>query len=394
MKFGYFHNPHDTTQQRPYVDVLRELRQMAQACDRGGFDVFWLPEHHFSVWGRELLPNPLMMLADLAARTERMRMGLAAAIITFWHPLRLAEDVALLDNLTDGRLELGVGRGNYGLEATNLNPQADPNNPEMNYKVFAETLAILKKALGEERFQHRGEIYSYPYPGFKADRAHSVNDPAYVDAATNELVRLTTFPRPHQRPHPPMWQVVDGDNSIEFAAANDLGIIMWRPPVKSLKRRLTLYKDTAKRTRGVDLPMGARTAIMRETFCAESKAEARRIAGDAALEALNFANWRGPKIYLDPDETLDPATEAALKKRLTWEFVEPRTCLFGSPDDIVAKLEELERETGIEQVVMACNWPGLAHEHSMRSIKLISDEVIPRFKERRAERKGRAAAAE
>jgi alkanesulfonate monooxygenase SsuD/methylene tetrahydromethanopterin reductase-like flavin-dependent oxidoreductase (luciferase family) len=186
MKFGYFENLKDPTQQRPYRDLVAEMREVAILLDEGGFDYIWLPEHHFSIWGRELLGNPLLALADLAVRTKRIRLGLAAAIITHWHPLRLAEDLALLDNLTDGRLEIGVGRGNYGLEATNLNPIADPNNQDQNFKVFTESFEIIKKALSEDRFSYRGQFYQFPAPGFRADRAHSVNDPAYVDAATGE----------------------------------------------------------------------------------------------------------------------------------------------------------------------------------------------------------------
>ena len=140
MKIGYFCNPWNIG--RDYRDILNEVRELARFCEQAGFDNFWLAEHHFSIWGREMLPNPLIMAADLAARTERIRIGLAAAIITFWHPLRLAEDIALLDQLCDGRLELGVGRGNYGLEGLNLNPKADPNNPADNFGVFEDTINI------------------------------------------------------------------------------------------------------------------------------------------------------------------------------------------------------------------------------------------------------------
>jgi len=394
MKFGYFENLKDPSQKRPYHDLVVEMRELATLLDEGGFEYIWLPEHHFSIWGRELLPNPLLAAADLTARTKRLRIGLAAAIITHWHPLRLAEDLALLDNLTDGRLEVGVGRGNYGLEATNLNPIADPNNQEQNFAVFAETFEIVKKALSQERFSHKGRFYQFPAPGFRADRAHSVNDPAYVNASTGELTQLSIFPRPCQKPHPPMWQMVDSDRSIEYAAANDCGIIMWRPTVASLKERLRLYRDTAKRARGVDIPTGARTAIMREVFVADSEAEARRIAEESMMGALNFANWRGPKIFLNPGETIDPALEAQLKKKLTYDFVGHRSVIFGSPDQVADKLEELEVEVGIEQVVVKSSWPGLSHEHTMRSLRRFISEVIPRLEERRARRGTSSAAAE
>jgi alkanesulfonate monooxygenase SsuD/methylene tetrahydromethanopterin reductase-like flavin-dependent oxidoreductase (luciferase family) len=392
MKFGYFENLHDVTQQRSYLEMIDELREIAQLCDSGGFDTFWLPEHHFSIWGRELLPNPLMMLADLAPRTKNIRLGLAAAIITHWHPMRLAEDLALLDNLTGGRLEIGVGRGNYGLEATNLNAQADPNNQEQNFKVFVETLEIVKKALSQERFSHRGEFYAFPAPGFRADRAHSVNDPAYIDKESGELIKLTTYPRPHQKPYPPLWQMVDSDRSIEHAAAQDCGIIMWRPTIASLKQRLRLYRDTAQRTRGIDLPVGARTAIMRDTFVAESEAEARRIAESSMMASLNFSNWRGPKIFLNPGEELTPEQEAQYKKKLTYDFVGARSVFFGAPDHVLDKLEELDSETGVEQVVLKCSWPGMPHEHTMRSLRLLTTEVLPRFRARRVGRKAAAAA--
>src|SRR5436190_296466 len=222
-KFGYFENLTDPTQRRPYRDLIREMRELATLLDKGGFDYIWLPEHHFSIWGRELLGNPLLTAVDLAARTKRLRIGLAAAIITHWHPLRLAEDLALLDNLTDGRLEVGVGRGNYGLEARNLNPLADPNKPAMNLKVFLETLGVLRAALSEERFSYKGDIYTFPAPGFRADKAHTVNDPRYVDPATGELVKLTTYPRPRQKPMPPMWQMVsEAHDAIRGAAALDM----------------------------------------------------------------------------------------------------------------------------------------------------------------------------
>ena len=142
MKFGLFANIHDPTRSRDYSAMVNEMREVAAFLDDAGFDMIWLPEHHFSVWGREMMGNPLLMAADLAARTKRIRIGLGAAIITFWHPLRLAEDIAMLDHLSGGRLEFGVGRGNYGLEAQNLNPLADPNNPAMNLKVFSEALGV------------------------------------------------------------------------------------------------------------------------------------------------------------------------------------------------------------------------------------------------------------
>jgi alkanesulfonate monooxygenase SsuD/methylene tetrahydromethanopterin reductase-like flavin-dependent oxidoreductase (luciferase family) len=395
MKYGYFANIHDPSQSRDYGDMIAELRELAQLCDKSGFETFWLPEHHFSVWGRELLGNPLMMLADLGARTQRIRLGLAAAIITFWHPLRLAEDLALLDHLCGGRLEIGVGRGNYGLEASNLNPAADPNNRAGNVKVFLETLEVVRKALTDDRFAHRGDLFAFPAPCFRADKAHTVKDPAYVDPATGELVRLTTYPRPKQRPMPPLWQVVSEDyESIRFCARNDMGLIMWRPTVKETRRRLDAYKEAWEAAAGRMMTSAPRAALVRDTFVADSTAEARRIAGKAVMDALNFANWRGARIFLDPDEMLEAEEEARLGKELTFDFVNERALLFGSPDEVLAKLIALHEQTGIGQIIFKSCWPGLPHEHTLRSMQRLASDVLPRFERHLANAAGPRAAAE
>lgn len=381
MKFGYSANISDITRKRNYSEMIAEMRELAEYCDRSGFDAFWVPEHHFSVWGREMLGNPLLMAADLAARTRDIRIGLSAAIITFWHPLRIAEDLALLDHLTGGRLEIGVGRGNYGLEAANLNPAADPNNPMGNLEVFLETLDIIRKAIGQERFSHKGKHYQFPAPGFRADRAHSVDDPDFIDQQTGELAKLAIFPQARQKPLPPFWQVIsEAIEALQAAARSGMGVIMWRPSVANLRERLRLYKEAYEAETGKTIALGAKTAIVRDTFVAESEAEARRIAEDACMGALNFANWRGPRIYLDPGEKLDAETEASLRKRLTYDFVAPRALLFGSPEQVADKLAYLHQQTNIEQVIFKSCWPGLAHEHTMRSLRLLTEEVFPRLR--------------
>ncbi|MSO92455.1 MAG: LLM class flavin-dependent oxidoreductase [Rhodospirillales bacterium] len=385
MKFGCFANIQDPTKSRDYSELVDEMRELAEFLDEAGFDMIWIPEHHFSVWGRELIGNPLLMAADLAARTKRIRIGLGAAIVTFWHPIRLAEDVALLDHLTGGRLEVGVGRGNYGLEAQNLNPLADPNNQAMNLKVFAESVDVLREALANDLFSYKGEIYQFPAPGFRADRAHSVDDPAYVDPATGELIKLTTFPRPKQRPFPPMWQMnSEAIEGVKAAAAKDMGIVMWRPSVKTMRMRLEVYKETYESTHGRKIALGAKTAIMRDTYVAENEAEARRIAELPCMASLDFANWRGPRIYLDPGEQIAPDLEASLKKKLTYDFVSPRSLLFGSADDVVEKLWHMHQEINIEQVLFKCSWPGLPHKQTMRCFERIAADVIPQFRARLA----------
>lgn len=388
MKIGIYHSPHDVGHLRDYQDILNDIREMAEFCDTAGFDNFWMGEHHFSIWGRELMPNPIIMATDIAARTRNLRVGLSAVVATLWHPLRLAEDLAMLDHLSNGRLEIAFARGNYGIEALNLNPVADPNNPDENFRAFDEAVKIVKTAFREEKFSFHGSMFTIPRPGFIQDRAHSVTIPEYIDAATGELVKLSVYPRPRQTPTPPLWQVVDSPRSIEYAAQNELGIIMWRPTVKTLKNRFELYRNTAAGSSS-GIGNSTKTGILRDTFVARTDADAQRIAGDAVMSNLNFSNWRGPSIYLDPDEVLDPAQEAQLRKGLTYDFVKNRSLLFGSPEHVLAGLRTLRDEVGVDQVCLKINWVGLSHAATMESLRLIASDVLPALRADRAQSRGK-----
>ena len=116
MKIGYFCNT-TNWKKKPYTEILNNGRDIATYCDKNNWDSIWFTEHHLNHEGMESCANPLMMCTDIAARTKQIRLGQACNVITFWNPIRLAEDIATLDNLSNGRVEVGVGRGIYGREA-------------------------------------------------------------------------------------------------------------------------------------------------------------------------------------------------------------------------------------------------------------------------------------
>ena len=140
---------------------MEETRNIAVYCDKNKWESIWFTEHHFNHEGMENCTNPLMMGADIAARTKNIRIGQAANIITFHNPLRLAEDIATLDHLSNGRLEVGIGRGVYGREAIHMNVEADLKDQAKNKRLFEESLTIMNKAWTEEFFNHKGEFYTY-----------------------------------------------------------------------------------------------------------------------------------------------------------------------------------------------------------------------------------------
>ena len=160
MNFSYFCNATNFNKKK-YSEVLKDVREIASFLDQSkNFETIWLSEHHLQTtqnWTMECIPNPMMLGTDLAARTENINIGLAAAIITFHNPIRLAEDIAMLDNMSDGRLMVGVGRGVFGKEAIHMNVEADLKDQPKNFRLFVETLKILREAWSKEYFSHHGE---------------------------------------------------------------------------------------------------------------------------------------------------------------------------------------------------------------------------------------------
>lgn len=379
MQFGYFANMNNRNLKKPFHQVLDETREIAITCDEAGWDSIWFTEHHFGYEGFEVCPNPLMMSADIAARTKRIRIGQAANIITFWNPLRVAEDIAMLDHMCNGRLEVAVGRGIYGREAVHLNKAADPRNQAQNFELFAETVDILRRALSEPFFSYHGKLFTYPEPGFVWNHARSAKSAEYMNLETNEVTKLALVPRALQKPHPPLWQVIDGPRSIKWAAENGLKGMYWIPPVSSLKGRFEFYRDTASEAQGRDFELGEGIAVVRDMYVAETMEEAKRDAGQGIIDYLRWVcHWRGLGNHLHPGEEL-PQTEGKLDA-LTYEWLHPRNLLFGTPDYVAERIEEMRSELNLQYLLLWSSFPGVPQEKVMRSIKLFNEEVMPRFK--------------
>ena len=192
MKFGYFCNS-TNWEKKPYDRILEEAREITTYCDSNNWNSIWYTEHHFNHEGMEICPNALMMGVDIAARTKNIRIGQAANIITFWNPIRVAEDIALLDHLSNGRVEAGIGRGIYGREAIHLNIEADLKDQAKNFRLFEETITIMKKAWTKKFFSHQGEFYTYPSPNFEWQHDLSPPSEEFVDTKTNILKKIRNF---------------------------------------------------------------------------------------------------------------------------------------------------------------------------------------------------------
>ena len=378
MKFGYFCNT-TNWKHKPFNQLLEEAREISVFCDENNWDSIWFTEHHFNHEGMESCTNPLMMGTDVAARTKKIKIGQACNVITFHNPIRLAEDIAFLDQLSEGRIEVGIGRGVYGREAINMNKEADLKDQAKNFRLFEETLSIMKKAWTEKFFNHKGEFYTYPAPNFKWQHDMSPPSEEFLDIDTNEVKKISIVPKPFQKPHPAIWQVVDSPSSIEWAAANGINTIMWIPTVKALKKRFLLYKEAKSKAENREVPLGEGICLVRDMFIADTMEEAEKLAGEHIVNYMRWVcHWRGLGNHMDPGEIL-PETDHKLDL-LNYDFLHKRNLLFGTPEYVVNKINELKSELNLQNLQVWSNFPGIDHEACMRSIKLFTNEVMPKIK--------------
>ena len=378
MKFGYFCNT-TNWKHKPYKQLLDEARDISVFCDENNWDSIWFTEHHFNHEGMESCTNPLMMGTDIAARTKNIKIGQACNVITFHNPIRLAEDIAFLDQLSEGRVEVGIGRGVYGREAINMNKEADLKDQAKNFRLFEETLTIMKKAWTEKFFNHQGEFYTYPAPNFKWEHDMSPPSEDFLDMNSKEIKKISIVPKPFQKPHPAIWQVVDSPSSIEWAASNGINTIMWIPTVKALKKRFLLYKEAKSKAENREVPLGEGICLVRDMFIADTMEEAEQLAGEHIVNYMRWVcHWRGLGNHMDPGEEL-PQTDHKLDL-LNYDFLHKRNLLFGTPEYVVNKINELKSELNLQNLQVWSNFPGIEHDACMRSIKLFTDEVMPKIK--------------
>ena len=354
------------------ADMLDNLRQQAVLAEELGFEAIWLGEHHFGLYGQGDLPNPILLGADLASRTSRIRIGQMANIATWWHPIRLAEDIALLDHMTRGRLDVGFGRGIWPYEGPQFHPNADPRKDQENRELFQETVEIVRKIWTEEFFAHQGPNYTFPADNTVFSHPSHPPDPAWHDGEKVTALRVT--PQPFQKPHPPLWMTVSTDRSVTTAAEMGLKACYWQPPPRRIRQRMELYAEARSHREGRPFALGEDQAVMRSTYVASSMEGARREAEAGIMSAFIFNDpFRGRQVFTDPDEELDPSV------KLDWDFLEPRTLLVGSPDHVAERIHELREVCSLEYLLVEFAHPGLSQRKMLQNLENFGNKVMPRF---------------
>jgi alkanesulfonate monooxygenase SsuD/methylene tetrahydromethanopterin reductase-like flavin-dependent oxidoreductase (luciferase family) len=356
MKFGIFDFGmwHET--QSP-AEVIRNVVDDATLADALGFDTFWLGEHHFTRHG--IYGNTLTLAAHLAARTSTIRLGTAVVVLPLHHPIRVAEEAAMVDVLSNGRLDLGLGAGYQRLEFDGMG--IDINESRARFK---ETLELLLHAWQDTPFEFEGTFYR------RGDDGREIQ----------------VLPKPTQSPHPPVYIAVStSPETIEFAAELGFPIMVGGPTdimgiaPQVVQRWQEAMGRHGKDASGIDIPC-AKGIYVAPT---DAEAEADIAAVDSQWDLKLLAQIGSP---ISAGGEIPPGYEhweGRHKDRAQWTAESTTStgsaALIGSPETVAERLADLG-ESGLTSIFGGFGLPGMPHRNVQRSIELFGKEVLPRFK--------------
>jgi len=348
MEFGMFHQ-FPALPGRPERDAFAEAFAQIDAAERWGLDVMWLAELHFDPQ-RSVLSAPLSIASAVAARTSRIRIGIAVQVLPLCHPLRLAEEGATVDQISGGRLIFGVGRSglprtyeDYGVSYAESRDR------------FAEVLDIVEQAWSQPAFSYEGKYYSFK--------------------------NITVAPKPLQKPLPPIRIAAASPDTYPAVGERGLPIFInarygsFSEFVPEIRRYREAYAAAGHPGRG-------QVYLRVPTYVAETEAQAR---AEAEESLMHFYREQAGRLR----DSLTRAGTRAIEGRaerlkrienLTYEEALTGQVLIGTPDIVTERLRMLQVEIGIDGILAELNCGGLIpHERVMTALRLLCEEVMPRF---------------
>ena len=344
MRFHLVVNLERITPGEDMRDVVRHVTQMVEMAEEGGFDIVWAAEHH----GIEMTigPAPFQLLAHFAAHTSRIRLGTAVVAAPYWHPIKLAGEAALLDLLSGGRLEFGIGKGAYQREFDRL---AGGINQNIGVPMMLEMLPALR-GLWQGDYEHNGEFWSFP--------------------------ATTSCPKPLQKPCPPIWVAARDPGTFQAAVREGYDIMTWplTRPFAEFEAYMERFETALAASPGVKRP---RFMTMRHAGVWERASDS-----DTFIEAIRRQGRQFENLRLNLAPVIDGfPQEPDIAKLSNQAEYEPRMLLdnlvLGTPDEVVQKLRRYEAR-GLDHFCYNAAY-GLPIEQQRRSLELFIKQVVPAF---------------
>jgi alkanesulfonate monooxygenase SsuD/methylene tetrahydromethanopterin reductase-like flavin-dependent oxidoreductase (luciferase family) len=358
MRFGWMTLAHSASPAHDACAIFEQLEQ-ATLAEELGFDGVWLTEHNFT--GESVYADPIPFAAALAMRTQRIRIGFAVIQMALRHPVRLATQLSLLDNLSKGRLDVGVGRGSifneyefvgYGLRSNDARER------------MTETLEVMTRAWTATPLDFKGKYFVLRLPELR--------------------------PAPVQRPHPPIWHSVASPASFYLCGQKGVPILTVRLPLAQIGARLGQYAEGLNAS-GLDdaaqLRLLRQAAIWRWVYVAESRAAAEDELAAALLltrrhmlhvrQALNPADFQA-----DP-ALMNPWTDPAHSEEAGIAYALRSGTLIGSAEEVAEQVAEL-RDAGVHHLLCQMSFGYLEHARITHSMRRFAERVMPAFRDARA----------
>jgi alkanesulfonate monooxygenase SsuD/methylene tetrahydromethanopterin reductase-like flavin-dependent oxidoreductase (luciferase family) len=329
--------------------VIDETLREAQLSDELGVDVIWLAEHHFD--GICAYVDPITFAGALATSTRRCKIGFAVVQTALHHPIRLAEQLAILDNITKGRLIVGLGRGSsyniYDYQGFGIDHHEAQTRLE-------EAEEVIRKAWTSGAFEHRGRYWHLSVPMLR--------------------------PRPYTKPHPPLIRAASGEASLVKLARQGRPFLMNVQAMPVTRRRVALYCETMREA-GFDEEKIARNLeqcwVWRNVFVAETDADADRVGVPAFQTMVESRAALRNRIYRETGMRIEVPASDLPTARASVEH----GFICGSPPKVAEAITQIA-ELGVGGIIATFRLGPLSHEAATRSLTLFMQEVAPRLRGR------------
>ena len=340
MKFGTFllmQSPSARSSQEIYARGV----EVAQAAEALGFRSVWLAEHHFSTYG--YLSRPVQLATYIAAKTTRLRVGTAVIVVPLHHPLVVAEEIATLDLLAGGRIDVGLGRGYQHYEFERLGLELESGRARWD-----ESVDIILKAFEGKPFSYDGKIFKIP--------------------------ETTIFPQPVQKPRPPIWITAQSADSVEGAVRRGFNVLTGGFGVP-LERMAEFRKLFDRVVSEVKPPQPLEVGVQRAVYVADNDADARAAAEQARWNMRVTLSLRNNYQRVEQGRAVPVAapTEPSVDDLLD------RYLVIGTPDTCVRQIKRIQKAVGITHFNCSFWFGDLEHARVLRSMETFAREVMPAF---------------
>lgn len=344
MKFHIAINLERMDDSADMVEVRNHTLEMVQMADKAGFEIAWAAEHH--ALEMTIAPNPFQIMTWWADHTENIRLGCGVANASYWHPVNIAGEAAMLDLISGGRLEMGLGSGAYQREFDRMKPGLDQKD---SWQYMQEMLPLVRE-LWKGDVDHNGKFWQFP--------------------------KATSCPKPLQD-EVPMWVAARSPITFDYAVANKCNIMCWplTLPMSEAEKYKAQLDDAIEKAGG---NWGGTFALMRHTAVYKTQ-EDRASAMNAIRNVLgkfgNLMMKKGDVVNGFPDNV--PFEELEGNVRVEPKMLE-ENLMFGSPETVITKLNQY-KDMGIDSYIYYASM-GLEMDVQKRSLQTFIDEVMPAFK--------------